>query len=86
MSRTTSQVLGSCRLQVVASDVLTDFLMLQVWVGIEYPAAAGADLSSQTSNLKVREQRHRKTARQKGLDSQPSLPSLVVADVAVLPD
>ncbi len=59
---------------------------MQVWVGIEYPAAASSDLGSQTSNLKFREQRHRKTARQKGIDSQPSLPSLVVADVAVLPD
>ncbi len=59
---------------------------MQVWVGIEYPAAAGTALASQTSNLNCREQRHRKTARQKGIDSQPSLPSLVVADVAVQPD
>lgn len=57
-----------------------------VWVGIEHPAAAGSDVASQTSNLKFREQRHRKTARQKEIDSQPSLPSLVVADVAVLPE
>ncbi|KAL0041397.1 hypothetical protein WJX79_002126 [Trebouxia sp. C0005] len=57
-----------------------------VWVGIEYPAAAGSDVASQTSNLKFREQRHGKTARQKGMDSQPSLPSLVVADTAILPD
>lgn len=58
---------------------------VQVWVGIEYPSAAKVEPSTQSSNLQVRQQQHRKTARQKGLDSQPSLPSLVVADVAVLP-
>lgn len=57
---------------------------MQVWVGIEYPATAKADASSQTSNLKQKEQRQRKAARQKGLGSQASLASLVVADVAVL--
>ena len=60
-------------------------LTMQVWVGFEYLAATGADPSSQASNLKFKEQRHRKSARQKALDSQPSLPSLMVADVAVLP-
>lgn len=56
-----------------------------VWVGIEYPATARDDSSSHTSNLKQKEQQHRKTSRQKGAQSQGSLPSLVVADVAVLP-
>lgn len=57
---------------------------MQVWVGIEYPAAARPDSSSQTSDLKQKGQRHRKTSKQEGLDFQESLPSLVVADVAVL--
>ena len=58
---------------------------MQVWIGIEYPVTARAEPSSQTSNLTQKEQRHRKTARQKAPESQASLPSLVVADVAVIP-
>ena len=58
---------------------------MQVWVGMEYPATARADPASQASNVKQKEQRHRKPSRHKGLGSQGSLPSLVVADVAVLP-
>ena len=58
--------------------------VMEVWVGIEHPAAARTEPSAQSSNLKQNEQRQRKTSRQKRLDSQASLASLVVVDVAVL--